>query len=850
MSREVDEQAEASSAPSAGSSSGSDFERLQRLRPRPVRRCSGALRHRPQSTRAPASFRPAGELVGEARLADAALAADEEEPPATRRCVLERGAARRARVRVRRRRRPRAAGPGWPPRRAGRARRPGAGSTARAPAAACRARFPARRRARASPRGRPRARRPGARQRYSASISCARSRSRSGYRATSASSSPTSSSVRAERQVGVDPVLEGRQVELLEPGCLAAGEGFAANSASGVPRQSSSASVSVSRAAAASPARAARDRPWRAPRSAAGRSPPGRLRAGSRPGASAARPPRGRGAGGKRGSAAPWPRPPEVPPSTEARSAWLSTRPRSRAGAEAPGARAAWLRRAGSCRPSPSTSSGPRIRNLMKAPCCRAETGLQPHVSHVGRRPHRAVGTKGRHREASHPHHRDSRIGPGARPDRLGAGSLGRRQRHRRRGRYPDSAVHGSRDPGTCCPAARGSRSTTGWIPRRRPSCFAAPASRTTTASTPDVPARHPRRQRRLGHQPDLDRQLLRLEHDYRRNPRGTPPRGDGGYLRHPAQAQPQLLTTQPLGETTSGPSGPLVVWSRLFRIAAMAQPFRIGVMQLTMEPRRRDARDGARPRRARLRHDLARRGVPVVAQAPDGGALVHGRLGADGAGDGAADDRLGDHLAVHAASRPGGDGRARRAGARAGPLHPRLRDVEDLPQQRADADEQDARADARRRGDRARRARRRRVPLRRRDVERRRAGDGRRRAARRAARVRRRDGAEDAGARGRDRRRLPDAVDHDARVRPLHARERAGGHRHRLHGRRVDRRGSRRRPRRRARDRRDVPREQGAEHQGRRRHAARARRDRRRRRSGRSPRRWSAAGGSRRRSR
>ena len=39
----------------------------------------------------------------------------------------------------------------------------------------------------------------------------------------------------------------------------------------------------------------------------------------------------------------------------------------------------------------------------------------------------------------------------------------------------------------------------------------------------------------------------------------------------------------------------------------------------------------------------------------------------------------------------------------------------------------------------------------------------------------------------GRDRRRLPDAVDHDARLRPLHARERRRRHRHRLHGRRLD---------------------------------------------------------------
>ena len=33
--------------------------------------------------------------------------------------------------------------------------------------------------------------------------------------------------------------------------------------------------------------------------------------------------------------------------------------------------------------------------------------------------------------------------------------------------------------------------------------------------------------------------------------------------------------------------------------------------------------------------------------------------------------------------------------GGRAGPLHPRLRDLEDLPQQHEEADEEDARADA-----------------------------------------------------------------------------------------------------------------------------------------------------------
>ena len=95
----------------------------------------------------------------------------------------------------------------------------------------------------------------------------------------------------------------------------------------------------------------------------------------------------------------------------------------------------------------------------------------------------------------------------------------------------------------------------------------------------------------------------------------------------------------------------------------------------------------------------------------------------------------------------------------------------------------------------------------------------------RRSARLRRRNGAEDAGARGRDCRRLPDAVDHDAGLRSLHARERRCRHRHRLHDRRVDPRvRPRRRARRRSRDRRHVPREQGAEHQGRSGHAARSR--------------------------
>ena len=77
----------------------------------------------------------------------------------------------------------------------------------------------------------------------------------------------------------------------------------------------------------------------------------------------------------------------------------------------------------------------------------------------------------------------------------------------------------------------------------------------------------------------------------------------------------------------------------------------------------RRDARVGARDGRGGHGHDLARRGLPVVAQARDGGALVDRRRRADGTRDRAADDRLGDHRRVDAPPGAGGDGRARRAG-------------------------------------------------------------------------------------------------------------------------------------------------------------------------------------------
>ena len=52
-----------------------------------------------------------------------------------------------------------------------------------------------------------------------------------------------------------------------------------------------------------------------------------------------------------------------------------------------------------------------------------------------------------------------------------------------------------------------------------------------------------------------------------------------------------------------------------------------------------------------------------MVAEAPDGGARIDGRVGVDGARDDEPDDRLGHHLAVHPSPRPGRDGCAGRAG-------------------------------------------------------------------------------------------------------------------------------------------------------------------------------------------
>ena len=57
-----------------------------------------------------------------------------------------------------------------------------------------------------------------------------------------------------------------------------------------------------------------------------------------------------------------------------------------------------------------------------------------------------------------------------------------------------------------------------------------------------------------------------------------------------------------------------------------MAVPFRIGVMQLTMEPLDEMLASARVDGRGGHGHDLARRGVPVVAQARHGGALVDRR--------------------------------------------------------------------------------------------------------------------------------------------------------------------------------------------------------------------------------
>ncbi len=127
-----------------------------------------------------------------------------------------------------------------------------------------------------------------------------------------------------------------------------------------------------------------------------------------------------------------------------------------------------------------------------------------------------------------------------------------------------------------------------------------------------------------------------------------------------------------------------------------------------------RDPGPRARTRSSRLRHDLAGRGVSVVAQAPDGGSQLNRAVRADREGDRPADGRVGHHLAVHPAPDPGGDGRPRYPGARPRPLPPRLRRQPDLHEGDRSRRRQAAQPHAGRRTDRARGPRGRRVQLRR----------------------------------------------------------------------------------------------------------------------------------------
>ena len=275
------------------------------------------------------------------------------------------------------------------------------------------------------------------------------------------------------------------------------------------------------------------------------------------------------------------------------------------------------------------------------------------------------------------------------------------------------------------------------------------------------------------------------------------------------------------------------------------AVPFRVGVMQLTMEPLE-EMLDSARAMDEAgmdtiwlaeaypwwRKHGMEAKSSTVLA----GMIALETRRLAVGWG-------IISPYTRHPGA--GGDGCPPRAGGRGpGPLHRGLRHLQDLPEQhqagRLGAADEAARAHARLGRDHARHPRRRALRVRRRGLLGRHPGAAGRgaRAALGGARVRRGHRAAHAAARRRDRRRPADPVDHDAEVRGVHLRQRPhrrrarrarpGVGRRRLHDRRLDpRHRPRQGPRRRARDRRHVPREQGAEHPGLGRHAARARRHR-----------------------
>ena len=284
-----------------------------------------------------------------------------------------------------------------------------------------------------------------------------------------------------------------------------------------------------------------------------------------------------------------------------------------------------------------------------------------------------------------------------------------------------------------------------------------------------------------------------------------------------------------------------------------MAQPFRIGVMQLTMEPLEEMLESARAMDRGRHGHDLARRGVSVVAQARDGGSLLDRRLGAD------RDARPSGSRSAGGSSRRSRATRSRSRWMRgssqeaAGPgrFLLGLRHVEDLPEQRraSNGEARSGRCET----------------------------PSRSCAACSAARRSTYEGetwsADVPGAAGRGGDaalgRAPSTSPATAPKMQALAGEIADGcltpsittpafvrYTRENVGRpdidigctivaSIDESDRERRPRRRPGDRRHVPREQGAEHPGVGRHAARSRGPRRRTRSDRSPRRWSRAAGS-----
>ena len=225
-------------------------------------------------------------------------------------------------------------------------------------------------------------------------------------------------------------------------------------------------------------------------------------------------------------------------------------RPRSRAEAAAPAARAACCRRAGSGRRRPRSRAGRGCGTPLKALAVVAV--LQPAATvrrcarQVGSRPHRTVGTKGRTVKRLALITVILGTALGARAGRLGevlsdgGGTGGRAVVPSRRPRIP-RLRHS-------CPQRRAGevlRNGSRHAGRAAPQPGLANYYR---LEHPDVPARHPRRQRRHGDRPISTGRLVRLEHDHRRNARRHCSSRRGGDGRHPAQAQPQLLKQRTQG--------------------------------------------------------------------------------------------------------------------------------------------------------------------------------------------------------------------------------------------------------------------------------------------------------------